>query len=91
MSINNAGTQISTIRAFKTSDGTIFESNTEALEHEILLVANRKLIELVEDNLDVSSSIVRDDVANFLISYRNRIFEILKPCIEIENKNSRSK
>ena len=68
------------ITAYQTSDGTIFESERSAKQHETdqaVHIASEKLIQLLDDEFPLECPVNVKDVADFLITERNSVRSIL--------------
>ena len=75
------GTKVKEIRAWKTTDGMVFDDEGEANKHEKRMSSVKDLIAIIEDKIEKTS---RNDVFNFIVGHKHTINKITKAMIECE-------
>lgn len=75
------GTKVKEIRAWKTTDGMVFDDEEEANKHEKRMQSVQDLIAIIEDKIEKTN---RNEVFNFIVGHKRTINKITEAMIECE-------
>lgn len=74
--MNEKELEIKEIKAYKTSNGEIFEKKKEAQDHQMYIIGIEKLEELIIHNATYDMS--KDDIKDFILEHKENLLEILR-------------